>query len=198
MTFDVLYIDCPWKFTNAKTGGSHKSGSGQKYPVMTLQELCGLPVGSIAGPGSVAFIWVPTAMKFSHAPTVAHAWGFHHYITTIYWEKQRLGMGFWFRNMVEELLVFSREAGAVSPFRCQRPNTLHLPASEHSEKPEEFRKLIEEATGKISSRQCVELFARRQVPGWTRIGNQVTGRDIRTDLRLLAATDPEWRKASLV
>jgi N6-adenosine-specific RNA methylase IME4 len=189
MKFDVVYADPAWEFRNQKTGGSHKSGARQKYDVMKLGAICGLPVGAISHPGTVLFLWTPTTMKFSHAPAVAQAWGFPNYITTIYWNKERKGMGFYFRNCVEELLVFGTSKGSVTPFGCQRTNLITCPPGEHSEKPEEFRKLIEDATGKISRRQCVELFARKKVPGWTPVGNQVTGRDIRDDLRLLAAGD---------
>lgn len=187
MRFDVVMADPPWAFRNEKTGGNHKSGAVQKYPTMELAEICNLPVGSVTHAGSVLFLWVPTTMKYSHAPSVAHAWGFRNYITTLYWNKVRMGMGFYFRNCVEELLVFGTAKSSVAPFGCQRTNIITCPPGEHSEKPEEFRKLIEDATGKISRRQCLELFARKKVPGWTPAGNQVTGRDIREDLRLLAA-----------
>lgn len=186
MTFDVLYIDPPWSFDNKKTGGNHQSGAAQKYPTMPLSDICAIPVPAISAPSAALFLWVPTALKFSHGGVVANAWGFD-YITTVYWNKLRMGMGFWYRNQVEELLVFQRRGGSLEPFKCQLPNIISLPPGEHSAKPDEFRALIERSTGKISRRQCVELFARKQVPGWTALGNQVTGRHITTDIRLIAA-----------
>jgi N6-adenosine-specific RNA methylase IME4 len=151
---------------------------------MPLADVCGIPLPAILAPSAAVFLWVPTRLKFSHGWTAAQAWGLD-YITTIYWNKCRIGMGYWFRNQVEELLVFQRRGGNLAPFRCQLPNIISLAPGEHSTKPEEFRKLIEQATGKISRRRCVELFARRQVPGWTGLGYQVTGRDIRADIRLV-------------
>lgn len=188
MKFDVLYVDNPWSFDMKTTGGNFKSGAVQKYPTMPVADICNLPVTAIASPSCALFLWVPTALKFSHAGPVAHAWGFD-YITTVYWDKQRLGMGAWFRNVIEELLVFQRRGGSLAPFGCQLPNKIACPPGEHSTKPEAFRQLIEKATGKISRRDCVELFARRVVPGWTAAGNMVTGRDIREDLKLLAAAE---------
>lgn len=185
MLFDVHYWDPAWSFDNEKTGGTFTSGASQKYPCMPLAAIQQLPVASVSAPNAVLFLWVPTRLKFSHGLTTALAWGFHKYQTTIYWQKTRLGMGYWFRNQVEELLVFTK--GDVAPFRCQLPNFFSLPAGEHSAKPEEFRNLIENATGQISRRHCLEGFARKSVPGWTGVGNQVTGRDVRTDLKLLAA-----------
>lgn len=128
-------------------------------------------------------------MKFSHAGPCMAAWGLH-YETTVYWNKLRLGLGFWFRNQVEELIVCTK--GDVEPFGCQLPNIISLPILEHSEKPEEFRRLVETATQKFSRRHCLEMFARRKVTGWTGIGNGVTGRDIREDMRLLARDEFEF------
>jgi N6-adenosine-specific RNA methylase IME4 len=183
VAYSVLYFDPPWKFRDENTGGTFSSGASQKYPVMDLPAICQLPVPAIAAPQALLFLWVPTTLKFSHGQAVYTAWGFR-YVTTIYWTKTRLGMGHWFRNIVEEILVCER--GGYPALRCQRTNHLTLPALEHSEKPAEFRKLIEEATGITSSRYNLEGFARKRVPGWTGIGNAVTGRDIRDDIRLIA------------
>lgn len=184
MVFEVHYWDPPWEFSNKKTGGNHTSGAGQKYPTLPLAAIQSIPVAAVATHSAVLFLWVPTRLKFSHGYTTAMAWGFPNYETTIYWNKVgRLGMGFWLRNQVEELLVFTR--GDVAPFGCQLPNILSLPALEHSEKPEEFRRMIETATGKFSRRHCLEGFARKTVPGWTGIGNQVTGNDVRVDVKSL-------------
>lgn len=188
MKFDVVYADPPWEFQHAKTGGSYASGASQKYPTMALSELQPLPVQAVSQPTAVLFLWVPTRLKFSHGLPTAVAWGFGNYETTIYWNKCRLGMGYWFRNQVEELLVFTR--GNMAPFRCQLPNIISLAALGHSEKPDEFRRLIEDATGKFSRRACLELFARRSAVGWRGIGHKITGRDIRQDLKLLATDDP--------
>lgn len=54
------------------------------------------------------------------------------------------------------------------------PNFLEAPVLGHSEKPEEFRKLIEVATSRtIETPRRIELFARRRVPGWDAWGNEV-------------------------
>ena len=187
MQFQVVYADPPWKFTNQKTGGSHTSGAAQKYPTMDLGAIQALPVGPIATSRAVLALWVPTRLKFSHGYPTAIAWGFPDYQTTAYWDKQRLGLGFWLRNMVEELLFFTR--GDVAPFRCQDGNIKGIPPGEHSEKPDEFRRLVENATRQFNRRRCVELFARKAVSGWTSAGRGVTGRDIRDDLRRLYAAD---------
>ncbi len=201
MAFSVCYIDPPWEFANRKTGGSFVSGASQVYPTMPLAQIQTLPIPAVLAPNATVFLWVPSRLKFSHGATCLHAWGLH-YEATAYWKKQRLGMGFWIRNMAEELLIATRgdvlidfdsvdelliaTKGSVAPWRCQRPNWIEAPAGEHSEKPDEFRRLIHDMTGSPSSRRNLEVFARKMTPGWTAIGNAITGRDIREDLRILA------------
>lgn len=190
--FEIIYADPPWAFSDQKTGGGFVSGASQKYPVMPLSAIQQLPVQAICRANAVLFLWVPTSMKFSHGATVMNNWGFE-YKTTIYWEKirkgRRMGMGRWFRNEVEELLVGVH--GSVKPFGCQLPNIVHAPVEEHSAKPDAFYRLIESATGTALKSRNVEMFARKKEPGWTGIGNQVTGRTIQADLLHLARTSAD-------
>lgn len=182
--FRVLLADPPWSFDNKRTGGSLKSGADAKYQTMALDELLTIPVPSVMAGNAVAFVWVPTSLKFSHGGPVLASWGFR-YVGTVYWNKDRLGMGFWFRNQVEELLFGVR--GDVTPFRCQLPNIVTAPSGRHSEKPAEFHRRIEAATGGPLASTHLELFGRKKVPGWTVTGLELTGRDVRDDLRLLAS-----------
>lgn len=226
--FRLIQADPAWKFNNKNTGGSMKSGASQKYPTMDLHAIQQIPVAAIAAPNAVLGLWVPTALKESHGLTTLRAWGFR-YKTTVYWDKMRLSMGFWFRNEVEELLIGIKGDGVQAPpnldklqalqarlqfiqdtmlagdpfedlvdelligikgdpepFGCQLPNIIHKLPGEHSEKPDEFDRLLEQATGIESSRYKLEMFARRTKPGWTGIGSVITGRDIKEDVLRLA------------
>lgn len=78
-----------------------------------------------------------------------------------------LGMGFWFRGQVEMLLLGIK--GNVKAFRIQKPNFIQAKALRHSEKPEEFRRLIE-MTG---LKPRLEMFARRKAKGWAVHGNEI-------------------------
>lgn len=179
-----MLADPPWSFENKRTGGSMKSGADAQYATMSLAELQAVPVPAVLDRAAVGFLWVPTSLKFSHGGPLLAAWGFR-YVGTVYWNKARLGMGFWFRNQVEELLFGVR--GDVKPFRCQLPNLITAPSGKHSEKPAAFHRLIETATGGPLGSTHLELFGRAKVPGWTVTGLELTGRDVRDDLRLLAS-----------
>ena len=142
------------------------SGSMAKYPVMSLQEIKSLPIQDIAAKDSVLFLWA-TAPLLPEAIEVMRAWGYQ-YKGSLYWRKiMSLGMGFWFRNQVEQLLFGVR--GKIKAFRIQKANFIQTKALRHSQKPEEFRKLIEETDLKPR----IELFARQKAVGWDAWGNEI-------------------------
>lgn len=175
----VLLADIPWSFDNRRTGGSLRSGASQVYPTMPLSDAMALGMWLPLCADAVCYLWVPTTLKFSHGGPVLAAWGFT-YKTTLYWEKTgRLGLGFWYRNQVEELLVGVR--GAVRPFRMADRNTHHEAARRHSSKPAYYHRLIERSTDGMPGRR-VELFGRVPVRGWTVLGDAVTGEDVRVSL----------------
>ena len=188
--YDIIYADPPWAYRNKKTGGSMVSGAEAKYPTMSVDEISALPIKDIASKNSVLFMWA-TVPLMPEAFQVMKAWGYK-YKTMITWRKiMSLGMGYWFRGQCEHLLLGVR--GQVKAFRLQEPNFIQAKVLAHSEKPEEFRQLIERATSKMRSRNAVELFARRRVTGWDVFGNQVEG-----SVRLLTQRVPDvWESTPL-
>ena len=102
--YKVLVCDPPWAYKNKKTGGTHKSGSIQKYDVMTFEELAELPIPSISDENSILFLWCTIPML----PTgfdLMKVWEFE-YKTSLTWYKENsYGLGYWFRGMVEMLLI---------------------------------------------------------------------------------------------
>lgn len=161
---DVFYIDPAWQYSNVKTGGSHKSGAGQKYPTMPLLDISRLPVKELANPkGSVCFLWatVPLGADPYH---VLDAWGFE-YKTEWFWRKVgRKGTGYWTRGAVEKLLIGVR--GKVPAWRSNLDNDIEAGEDEneiaikpggHSQKPEAVIRRIELLT--MGANRRVELFA---------------------------------------
>ena len=174
--YNVLYVDPPWEYRNKKTGGSLTSGSSSKYKTLSVDELCSLPINNITEKNSVIFMWTTVPMLFG-AYKVMSSWGYS-YKTMITWRKiMSLGMGYWFRGQTEHVLLGVR--GNVKAFRCQRCNFIQTKSLKHSEKPEEFRQLIELATINMPNRKMIELFARKKVDGWDQTGFDVDGNDIR-------------------
>ena len=159
--YRALVVDPPWQYRNKNTGGSMKSGASAKYPTMSLEEICALPVPNICERDAVLFLWGTTPLA-EYPFEVMKAWKFK-YKTKIYWHKTgNLGLGNWFRGQVEECLVCVR--GDVKAFHLQKPNFIQSKAREHSRKPEEFFQLIGPAVENINPK--IELFARERRTGW--------------------------------
>ncbi len=105
-TYDVLYADPPWRYEFAT---SISREIEQNYPTMTIDEMkeLDLPVNGNA----VLYMWA-TSTLLPKAIELMNAWGFE-YKTHAVWDKEKIGMGFWFRGQHELLLVGTK--GTFSP-----------------------------------------------------------------------------------
>jgi len=168
--YNIIYADPAWSYKNKNTGGSMSSGSSAKYDTMPTKDICDLPVNEISAKDSVLFLW-GTVPLLPDAFKVMLAWGFQ-YKTMITWRKiMSLGMGYWFRGQCEHLLFGVK--GKVKAFRLQESNFIQCKALRHSEKPQEFRELIERATANMPQQERIELFARQKPDNWDVWGNEV-------------------------
>lgn len=164
--YDVIYADPPWSYKNKKTGGSMKSGAESHYPTMSAEDICSLKIP--AQKNSVLFLWA-TVPLMQEGFDVMNAWGYK-YKTMLTWRKiMSLGMGYWWRGQCEHLLFGVK--GSIKAFRMQEANFIQCKAGKHSEKPIEFRNLIERATLHLPNK--LEMFARAKYDGWDTWGNEV-------------------------
>src|SRR5438445_1002082 len=135
---------------------------------MTVDQIKRLPVAKAAGDVCHLYLWVPNAL-LAEGLAVMEAWGFV-YKTNLVWHKIRKdghsdgrGVGFYFRNVTELLLfgVRGNNARTLQPGRTQ-VNYIGTRKREHSRKPDEQYKLIEDC----SPGPRLELFARGPRPRW--------------------------------
>lgn len=160
------------------------SGSDSKYVTLRLVELASLPVKQISSDDSVLFLWATTPL-LPDCLSLLPAWGFT-YKTSLYWRKvMSLGMGFWYRGQVEQLLLGVR--GGVKAFRIQKPNFVQSKVGRHSQKPDEMRVLVDAC--ELSPK--LELFATQKVDGWDCIGSAINGEDIHVSLARIIAEQTE-------
>jgi N6-adenosine-specific RNA methylase IME4 len=165
MRYDVLYADPPWAYRNLRTGGSHTSGSAQKYRTIPTHHLHTLPIRDVMAPNSVAFLWA--TVPFGKDPyEVLASWGYR-FVTEWAWHKVgRKGTGYWTRGSFEKVLVGVR--GTVPAWRSSLDNWFESKPGPHSRKPASVRTRIEVLTPGMGKR--VELFATERVPGWDSYG----------------------------
>lgn len=172
--FTTVLADPPWQFQNrtGKMAPEHRRLS--RYSTMNLQDICHLPVSSIVNDTAHLYLWVPNAL-LAEGLQVMESWGFT-YKTNLIWYKirkdggpDRRGVGFYFRNVTEMILfgVRGKNARTLQPGRSQE-NIISSRKREHSRKPDEQYKLIEDC----SPGPYLELFARGPREGWHVWGNQ--------------------------
>lgn len=172
--FATILADPPWRFQNStgKIAPEHKRLA--RYPTMTLDDICGLPVEGLAAEPAHLYLWVPNAL-LPEGLEVMKAWGFA-YKSNLIWHKVRKdggsdgrGVGFYFRNVTEVILfgVRGKNARTLQPGRSQ-VNMLQTRKREHSRKPDEQYGIIEAC----SPGPRLELFGRGVRRGWSVWGNQ--------------------------
>jgi len=183
--FGAILIDPPWGFKNYSEKGEGKNPN-QHYPCMTVEQIAALPVGAVAGDDCALFMWT-TGPFLELSFRVGRAWGFKYSTTGFTWAKQNpsgdgwaFGTGYWTRANPEYCLLFTK--GSPKRLATDVPELVVAPRGRHSEKPEEIAARIERLTG---GPYC-EMFARAQRAGWTCLGNEITGRDLATDIWALA------------
>lgn len=161
--YTVIYADPPWAYSFSK---SRSRSIESHYETMTIDEICALNVP--AAPNSVLYLWA-TAPKLLEAIRVVHAWGFT-YKTHCIWDKQLLGMGYWFRGQHELLLVACK--GAISPPEqsLRKGSVFSIRRGRHSEKPSHIRDCI---MSWFPNASRLEMFARTRSAGWDVFGNEV-------------------------
>jgi N6-adenosine-specific RNA methylase IME4 len=170
----VILVDPPWDF-EVYAPDKQISHPAYHYLVMSLDEICALPITELAADDCVLFLWttVPLCEKTFE---VLRGWGLE-YKSGLVWDKEIPGLGYWVRGQHELLLIATRGNPPL-------PATENVPASvirerrrEHSRKPEASYALIERMFPDLPK---LELFARQTRPGWDVWGNE-TGKFAEVD-----------------
>ena len=158
--FGVVVADPPWDYLS----------SSVPYPVMTLQEICDMPVKDICAEDAVLFLWCSSSL-LPDALQVVDAWGFT-FKTSAVWDKSESGaiQGAYVRQAHETLLIATRGQPPAVPFSARPPSVLKYPRTEHSRKPVEVFDLINAMYEELPK---AELFCRgTPFPGFAGWGNE--------------------------
>ena len=172
--YRVIYCDPPWKFRTWSQKGTGRSAVSH-YKVMTLFAIVDYMQKMIerhAAPDCAVNMWCPGEM-LDQGLQVFKACGLRYVKPNFVWAKTtkhgkwHISTGFHTRNNPEFCLLGVRG----SPTRISKSvRQLQIfPVRQHSEKPGEFRDLLEQ----LYVGPYLELFARHTKPGWKAIGDQV-------------------------
>lgn len=168
--YNIIYADPPWKYKQRVFPGSAE----KHYPTLSIQELCCLPIQSIAASDSILFLWATFPM-LQEALQLISACGFTYKTVAFVWIKQNkisptwfYGMGFWTRSNAEICLL------ATKGHPKRKARNVHqliiTPIEQHSKKPDIVYEKITELVGDLPR---IELFARQKKNGWDTWGNEV-------------------------
>ena len=195
MRFGVIIADCPWRYKNWATEGAIRSNfdPDRHYRTMPDSDLLALPVADVAAADCTLLMWA-TWPKLKLAMDVVESWGFRQ-VTGFHWLKivglpkpdlfgnlhllPQFGAGWWVRGCSEPILLCQRGSSTAPESRAN----LGIISENfgHSRKPDNLHEYAEQLPGPY-----LELFARRGRDGWTCLGNEIDGRDIRESLAELA------------
>lgn len=160
--YRVICADPPWQYSNS----GFDEAADNLYPTMPLDDICALPVSTLATPDSVLFLWATNPL-LPEALQVLDAWGFT-YKTNMAWIKDAgRGKGWYLRSKHELLLIGTR---AETPHPITRPDSCFAAdrGSVHSRKPQLAYDIIES----MYPAPRIELFARTPRSGWDVWGNE--------------------------
>jgi N6-adenosine-specific RNA methylase IME4 len=178
-TYEIIYADPPWSYKDKRCNGAALN----HYQTMNDNNICDLPIQKLAAEDSVLFMWA-TYPKYAEALQVIKSWGFKYKTIAFQWVKTNksvedgrmflnerdffLGLGRWTRGNTEPCLLATRG----KPKRVNKAvrQLIVSPLSKHSEKPARVRNEIIKLMGGASA---IELFARKEAPGWDCWGNEV-------------------------
>ena len=161
--FEVILADPPWRYQFSETQSREIENH---YPTMDLDDIKNLNVPS--ADDSVLFLWA-TAPKLEEALEVLNSWGFT-YKTCAVWDKEKIGMGYWFRGQHELLLVGTKGNFPTPEPSARFSSIIKEPRSTHSTKPKVIYEMLE---AMFPGRTYLELFCRTPRDGWEVWGNEV-------------------------
>jgi N6-adenosine-specific RNA methylase IME4 len=170
--FPLLYADPPWKFDTYSDLGMERSPE-RHYPTLTDDEIAdytiaGKRISEIVTPAAALFMWC-TSSNIHRALKIIPAWGFE-FGTSAVWVKDKIGLGYIFRERHELLLYASR--GNMPMPQYAPGSVFEFPRLEHSAKPISVRAEIERMYPDFDECTRAELFARvsESIPGWSCFG----------------------------
>ena len=155
-----IVLDPPWMYGRAYDPKGSRVAN--PYPEMSQEQLKVLEIPAMDD--SVMFLWTTHKFLFDAKELMDH-WGFD-YKATLVWNKEKIGMGHWFR-MQCEFCLFGVKGKPIWDNTSIR-DIITEPRREHSRKPEGFYDMVEE----VSVGEIYEFFARTERERFVSFGNE--------------------------
>ncbi len=179
--YKVILADPPWRFEVYSRATGLGRSADNHYDTMAFPDILAMPVESLADKDCVLFLWV-TAPFLRYSFRVIDAWGFNYKTMAFSWLKANgaqidmfddaipadMKAGYWTRSNGEVCLLATR--GEPKRVNADVRMGIIEPARQHSRKPDCVHGRIE----RLVEGPYLELFARKQRPGWDTWGNETS------------------------
>lgn len=207
MKYNVLSIDCPWMFNDKLDMSDVARGADSQYKTLSFEDLKSLKIKEISADDAICASWVPSSL-LSEGLELLSVWGFRQ-VGTVVWVKSKkdpfsdlkaqlkknpeksleildsfdfnnslsFGMGRTFRQCHEIALIGVKGKIYQHLKNKSQRSVFYFKNEKHSKKPEILQDRLDLMFPDLSNK--IELFARRIRPGWTCLGNEIDGKDIR-------------------
>lgn len=179
MKYGVVYADPPWKYARDIDNAFKKDKRTRtlhvdnQYPTMENEEIAALSISDMLEDDAACFMWTTDA-HLPYALEIMKAWGFTYKTIGFVWvKKSKMG------KQIKMVAPWTNKGAEICLFGTKGGMTKHLGSNSiaqvveaertiHSKKPEEVAHRIEQMFPNLKK---IELFARRQRPGWDVWGN---------------------------
>jgi len=162
--YRVVYADPPWSYGN--TQPDYHTEQRDHYPVMTIAEICEMPINEICETDAVLFLWV-TSPILEESFQVIRSWKFT-YKASFVWDKIKHNMGH-YNSVRHEFLLVCTKGSCQPDVRTLFDSVVTIERTEHSKKPDQFYQIIETL---YPYGKRIELFARAKRENWDVYGNE--------------------------
>lgn len=172
--YNIVYVDPPWSYMDKASAGER--GACYKYDLMSMEDICNIPVKDIAADDCCLFMWA-TMPKLDEIFLwdIFAFWGFEYKTNAFTWVKLNKkkptwfwGMGRWTRANAELCLLATK--GNPKRLNAGVHSIIMHPVMKHSQKPAIVRDEIVKLCGDLPR---IELFSRNNTEGWDSWGNEV-------------------------
>lgn len=185
--FNIIYADPPWAYKDKRD--KHKrlcGGALSHYDTLSLSELKELPINQISEDNCMLFLWA-TFPNLREAIELMESWGFKYKTQAFTWIKTNkkngqpfFGIGYYTKSNAEVCLLGVK--GKPIKVSNSVSSVIISPREGHSKKPDIVRNKIVQLCGDIPR---IELFSRNSYEGWTTVGNEIDGMNIKESLNNL-------------
>jgi len=162
--YDIIVVDPPWRYDKRADDVTHRARN--PYPTMSIEEIEEWGIDLPTKKDCILWLWTTNAFM-REAFDILDAWGFEAK-TILTWVKNKMGTGDWLRGKTEHCILAVKGKPKVIPGNAT--TVLEANMGKHSEKPEEFFKLVEKI---CVGNARAEYFSRTERKGWHVYGNEV-------------------------